>query len=324
MRGKKIRSCALLLSLVLLISACAANQPDEPKEPERPYVIAITKAMNSLHWLSVQEGMEHAADNFGVDLTVRWPKDEDNIDVQMQILEDVIKAKPDALAIAPCAPEIILQNYKKIQEAGISLFYMDEEPVAGAPAPYVGSDNYHAGELAACELAAALPDGAEVAVIGGDKHLTAHARRMQGFSDTVRGETSMTCTAEREVAGVSVEGGRDAMRQLLNEYPQISGVFCGSAMLVMGALEACEEAGRSDILLVGMDTQSDALSALEEGKLLAMVSQNGYEIGSETIRRISEELSGGQVPEYTYVDNDVITQDTAVSYMDAYMTEERT
>lgn len=304
-----------------MLSGCASEQKQE-KAQENKSVIAVTKAMDSLHWLSVADGMQKAAADYSIDLTILWPETEDDIDVQNQLVQDAIAAKPDAIALAPCDSANVWKYLTPMQENNIELFYMDEEPKSGVN-PYVGSDNYFSGKMAAQVLADALPATAKVAVIGGNQNQRAHFKRAHGFQDYTEQETDLVFTKIIEVSDSTLTGGRNAMRELLEQQPDIQGVFCASAMMVMGALEECQSQGREDIQLVGMDTQSDALTAVKNGSILAMVSQNGYDIGYTMIETIAKKLDGEQIQDATYVSNELITQKNVDAFLQEYVTEGR-
>lgn len=316
-----MKKTIILLISILLLSGCGQQQPEIKQEQKS--VVAIVKAMDSLHWLSVQDGMKKAASEYNIDLTILWPESEDDAEVQTGILEDAISSKPDVIAIAPCDSEGILQYVPKIYENGIQLFYMDEEAADSADIPYIGSDNYYAGEMAGEALAKAVSDGTQVAVIAGSQKQTAHSKRANGFRNYMEHKTSLQFLKICEVPDCTMSGGRAAMRQLLEQYPEIQGVFCSSAMMVMGAMEECRAERRKDIRLVGMDTQSDALAAVQNGDILAMVSQNGYEIGYRTISTIVQRLNGEEISKTTYVGNELITQSNAGRFLKEYVKEGR-
>lgn len=312
---------ALVMALVMALTGCGKQEVKQ--EAPQQTVIAIVKAMDSLHWLSVADGMQKAADDYHIDLTILWPETESEVAVQLHILEDAIASKPDAIALAPCDSDGARQYTQQINENGIELFYIDEEPAHGAEEPYVGSDNYLAGKMAAQALAEVLPEGAQVAVIGGSQKQRAHEKRVNGFRDYVEQETALQCVEIIEVPDCTLTGGRDAMQELLEQYPDIQGVFCASAMMVMGALEQCRTAAREDIKLVGMDTQSDALTAVKNGAIVAMVSQNGYDMGYTMIETIAAKLDGDEIPDTTYVENTLITQENVNTFLKEYVTEGR-
>lgn len=316
------RILAGLVAMMVLLTGCGTQAvQQETQQPKK--VVAILKAMDSLHWLSVKDGMQKAAKDNNIDLAIFWPESESNVAEQEQMIQDAVISKPDAVILAPCDSVGITKYTEQMKKQKIDVFYIDEEADDNEKIPYVGSDNYASGKMAAETLAKALPSGAQVAVIGGSQNQKAHHKRCSGFQDFIEQHTDLTVVDTAEVPGCTVAGGREAMEHLLQQYPNLQGVFCTSAMMTMGALEQCESQRRSDIKLVGMDTQSDALSAVKDGSLLAMVSQNGYDMGYYMIQTAIEELDGKEVPETTYIKNELITQDNVDTFLKEYVMEGR-
>ncbi len=316
----KRRVIAILAAIALLLAGCGTQ---EQEQQEKYSVCVVLKAMDSIHWMSVENGLEQAALDYDLDISVLWPSNESEVATQEAILSDVIESQPDAMAAALCDSESSQQYMQQAKEAGIQTLYIDEEALEDDGIPYVGSDNYNAGRMAAEELAAQLPAGASVAVISGNERQSSHINRVNGFRDYIENETDLQLVAVESVPDSTMSGGQQQMAALLAQYPDISGVFCSSAMIVMGAMQQCEDTARTDIKLVGMDTQSDALRAVQDGQILAMVGQNGYEIGYQTIAIIAAMLNGDSVPDTTYVENNLITQDNVESYLEEYLTEGR-
>lgn len=311
-----------LTALLFLLTGCGI-QPVQQETQNPKKVVAILKAMDSLHWLSVEDGMQKAAKDYQVDVTILWPETESDVEEQEQIIQDALLSKPDAVVLAPC-DSVGVQSYtKQMRKQKIDVFYIDEEADSSEDIPYVGSDNYGSGKMAAEALAKTLPTGAQVAVIGGSRNQKAHDKRIRGFQDFIEQHTDLTVVDTAEVPGCTQGGGREAMRSLLQQYPNLQGVFCTSAMMTMGALEQCEAEQRKDVKLVGMDTQSDALSAVQDGSLVAMVSQNGYDMGYRMIQTVVEQWDGKNVPKTTYVKNELITQKNVDTFLKEYVMEGR-
>jgi LacI family transcriptional regulator len=54
----------------------------------------------------------------------------------------------------------------------------------------------------------------------------------------------------------TVEGGRESTNQLIQEYPEITALFCFNDLVAIGALQSCEQLGRKvpdDLAIIGYD-----------------------------------------------------------------------
>lgn len=307
------RVAAIVLVMMLSLCGCGLAETQTGEDTRTIYV--ILKAMDSVHWMSVENGAEQAANDYGVSVNILYPEAEDVVRAQEVMIRDAIASKPDAIAVAPCDSGD-MEVLKQAEQNGVQAFYIDTAS-EDYDCPYIGSNNYRIGQMAAQELASQFDTG-EIAVIAGSFSQSTHEERIQGFRDYIQNHTKLTvCTVKENPSSGDIES-IQSMRDILEEHPKVKGVFCTSAMMVLGALQERNEQGRSDILLVGVDTQSEALLAVEQGEILAMIGQDGYQIGYQTIRTIVQALDGEPVEDMIYVDNDLITQENVAEYLADY------
>ncbi|MGN1031217.1 MAG: sugar ABC transporter substrate-binding protein [Butyricicoccaceae bacterium] len=306
---------ALLLVVPVLLSGCT-GRTEQPAEKRT--ICVVLKALDSVHWLSVEDGLKQAANDYGVSVNILWPKNENDITAQTIMIEDIIDSQPDAIAVAPCNSGQI-DVMQDAVDAGIPCFYIDTRSEQ-FDFPYIGSDNRNIGELAARTLSEQLDSG-KVAVIMGNRKQSSHTERLEGFQTYLEENTDLELCAVKESPKSNSAEAMQCMQELLEEHPDLKGVFCTSAMMVMGAVQQRDNLGYSGIELVGVDTQSDAMTCVKDGRILALIGQNGYQIGYQTIRTIVQSLDGQAIRQENYVENPVITQENVDRYMEEYLTE---
>ena len=121
-----------------------------------------------------------------------------------------------------------------------------DEDVPGARGPKVFADNEGGGSLAAQHLLSA--GHRNLAYIGGPRGLMSARERAQGFRKVVR--ESAAGAAACEVFGeYTAAHGHVAMTSILDERPQVTGVFAASDEILIGMLEVLRDRG----LAVGRD-----------------------------------------------------------------------
>ena len=104
--------------------------------------------------------------------------------------------------------------------------------------------------------------------------------------------------------------------EILVKYPDLNGIMATSAVTALGLSEATE--GR-EISIVSVDAQEDALKAVQDGRIVALGAQSGYQIGYETIRYIVKDLEGEGTGEDEILDSQVLTTEN----IDAYIKEDK-
>ncbi|WP_318606468.1 sugar ABC transporter substrate-binding protein [Mitsuokella jalaludinii] len=299
--------------LALLVGTAVILLPlqDAQEEMSRPaYTVGVVlKAMDSEHWLAVRSSMQKAAEENHIRLIVMTPENEAAYGEQDQIIEDLLQEGIDALIVSPVNIHHTAQWVEEAQQRGIPLLTIDEK-LPGIP--YVGSDNYRIGQMAAEEMASRLPAGASVGIIAGSANQDAHIKRTAGFRDYLRDHTDL------RLAAVAAEDTkyRQAAREsadMLKQHPDIRGFFVTSAVMTLGVIDTTEP-DQPRIHIIGVDTQNDALAALRLGRIDAMISQDGHESGKMAIDLIVKELQGEGIDGDHFISNEVITKGDADAY----------
>lgn len=281
-----------------------------PPLPQEYKVGVVLKAMDSEHWLAVRSSMEKAARENNMRLIVMAPENEAAYQEQEQIVRDLLGAEVDALVVAPVDIDRADVYAGMAAERGVPLLTIDEKI---ADVPYIGADNYAIGQMAAAYMAERLPAGSAVGILAGVGRQDAHRRRVAGFRDYVREHGGLHIAAVVMDAVQYREAARQTDR-MCAEHPDLAGLFATSAIMSLGAVETLS--GRTDPpVLVGVDTQNDALRALRDGRMDAIISQDGNDTGRMTIEMVRDALATRTIPADTYVNSALITAANAEDYL---------
>ncbi|MBR0288880.1 MAG: substrate-binding domain-containing protein [Selenomonadaceae bacterium] len=299
-----------MLAMLLIAVVSYSLQKSEENFLPRRTIGVVLKAMDSEHWLSVRSGMTEAAQKYNMRLIVITAENETAFDEQNKIISDLLANDIDALIVAPTNINHTKEFVDAAREKNIPVFSIDEE-IDGII--YIGSNNYAIGEKAARFMAENLPEGSVVSVISGSANQMAHIQRTAGFVEYIEKKSSLkigtTMTAETQY--------RQAMRQaekLFRERPNTQGIFVTSAIMTLGVIEATEKNFRT-VTIVGVDTQNDAIMAVKNGKINALISQDGHESGKLAIEVVAAHLKNQPVQKNNFIANELITADNAEHFL---------
>lgn len=277
------------LLFFIIFASCAPKE--EVLQEEHSYLIGvITKSRDSEYWMSVCSGIEKAATDYHVSVIILSPDTETNKKLQKKMIYDLIDKGIDALAISPIDSYDAEDYVSYAKEKEIPIFAYDTE-IVGMAIPYIGINNKKAGYNLAKSMAKQLNNKGRVGIISGDLAQTAHKKRIEGFQQYMKQHTNI------EIA--FIESGYSNLRlpeqeisKLLKKNKDISGIFATSAVTALGIVEYIKE---QPIKVVTVDAQNDALEAVKNGKISALVLQSGFDIGYETIQYIvkNREIKGG-------------------------------
>jgi len=305
MKKRSVKRIALLMGMLLvaLISGSGCAQSTMIEEDTRFSIGVVLKAADREHWQGIRSGMENAAKEQNVTLTLLYPQDEWAEDEQRVMIQDLLESDIDAMIVSPCNSTDTGWFVDLAQEKNIALFTADTRSLDRV-IPYIGIDNEEVGRLAARYLHTHLPAGAKIALLAGADKQGQTLDRIASFKAELGFlESELQVTVVKEIKRFS-----DALhetKQLLGEG--ISGIFCCSAVMGLGAAAAEQELGLDDDLcIVTIDSQTDAIKAVQRGTVDALITQSGYEVGEIAVKTVVKYLEGGSL-DNVYIPCEVLT-----------------
>lgn len=302
----------LALALALLLCGCAAGEP--VTEDVRYTVGVLLKSMQHQHWMDVRAGVLDAAKAENVEVILLYPQEESAVEEQREMFHDLVAAQPDAILLAPCDSTDCAPLAAEAEQAGIALLALDTR-AEDVSLPYIGADNYQVGRLAAQRLAEVLDGAGKTAVIAGVAEQAAHKERIAGFQDALAEYDRMEVTAVVH-ADSDFMLAMERTAELMEAHPDLGGIFCTSAVMALGCVE--QQSGAFYAVspaVVAVDTQDDALNALQNGRLEGLVSQDGYEAGYQAVRQAVRLLEGNPIADNTYITTELLTRSTVDEFM---------
>lgn len=314
------RLAALLLAACLLPGLCGCYG-DLREESSYTYTLGVVlKTQDAEHWKEIRSGMEHAANERGVRLILQYPSDETAEGEQDVMLRDMAGQPIDALLFAPCNSYDTAWLADLTAEAGIPLFTVDTAAFDTA-LPYIGSDNRHIGQMAYEYLLDTLEPGASIGIITGTPQQASLSDRVSSMQEACARDGVLTVARTDSDCNSYKEAYAAAWEQMRSTH--VSAIFCTSGVLGLGAVSAKEDLRRTDVRIIAVDTQDDALNAVQTGRLDALITQDGYDIGYQAVAAACDALAGAPVSDGLYMENELLTKGNISAFLQARGGEER-
>ena len=261
----------------------------------------IMKTLSNPFYITMQEGIEEVAKQYGYDTVVQAPELESDCEKQMQIMENLITQQVDAIILTPNGSTELVPAIKKANDADIpviiidSRIYQDALDAADAHIEcFIGSDNYYGGQLAAEKMAEKLGGSGEVAVLEGVAGQEVSVQRVGGFVDRAK-ELGLEVVASQP-ADWDQGQGYTVAQNILQSNPDLNGLFGASDLMALGGIKAIEDAGLSDqVTVIGFDANDDAKTAISEGRMYGSIAQSPDEMGRQAVEVFKTLSEGGTV-----------------------------
>ncbi|XWX05601.1 substrate-binding domain-containing protein (plasmid) [Aggregatilineales bacterium SYSU G02658] len=275
---------------------------------------ALTKNLSNEFFLTMIEGYEMAAADFGIEIVTGSTPTEDAAAEQLAILEGWLNEGGfDGFAVTPFRATSLNSALVTATERGIPIVNLDELIPADAQggidiAAQVASNNVRAGEVAAQLVLGLVESGAEVAVIEGAPGTSSSIDRVTGF--TVTAAAGGLNVVASQTANWDRAQAFNVASNILQANPNVKAIFAANDGMGLGAVEAIEAAGLGgQVIVVSVDAIPEALAAVREGRLAGTVAQFPDEMAYLAIEALIKVIEGRPVAPFIESPVVVITQD---------------
>lgn len=296
-----MRTTVLFFSAILVLPSCGKDTPDsDGASAEYRYRLGLAISMDTTtpFFTSLLEGAEESALRLNADVITLSAGEDASLQSE-QILElaglgvDVLLLNPVSDAVVPALEAVSAMN--------IPVLTIDRSVHSESVVCHIASNNRAGGKMAGDYLAESLHRSGRVVEIRGTPGSSAAIERGHGFRDAMESFPAIEIVVSFD-ADFSRAQARDRFAEILEEHSSIDAVFAHNDEMILGAAQAARQAGRSDILFVGFDAIDEAVTAVEEGRLLATVAQKPAEMGRLGVETAVQFLSGRPVPDSITVD----------------------
>lgn len=326
-----LRPVALLL--LALVAGCDGNQrsaaavtagPASPTSAAKPSVASrsgkkvalVMKTLTNPFFIEVERGARRAEKELGFKLVVKAASEETSIEQQIQIVDDLIRDRVDAIVIAPGDSQRLVPVLKRAQAANIAVVNIDNrlDPASVkaegmTPVPFVSVDNERASFQAAKFVADQIRQPSEVLLIEGIRSADNAQQRAAG---TVRAlaENRNIRIVGKVSANWKIDEGYAVTKQAFAAHPRIAAVFSGNDMMALGAIRYLADSGLRNVRVASYDAIDDAKAAVRAGTMTVTVDQQAAEQGYQGAIIAIRTLEGQTVAQSLMVDTRLITADS--------------
>ncbi|MFK3823631.1 sugar ABC transporter substrate-binding protein [Pseudomonas yamanorum] len=279
----KLPFAGRLLAVAVLAAASAAlplSSVFAAETAAKPKVGLVMKSLANEFFVTMQDGAksyqkEHAAD---FDMITNGIKNETDTSAQIDIVNQMILAKVNAIVIAPADSKALVTVLKKASDAGIKVVNIDNrlDPQVlkskNLDIPFVGPDNRKGSKLVGDYLAKQLAAGDKVGIIEGVPTTTNAQQRTAGYKDAM--DAAGMKIVSTQSGNWEIDQGQKVASAMLSEYPDLKALLAGNDNMALGAVSAVRAAGKAGkVLVVGYDNIEAIKPMLQDGRVLATADQ---------------------------------------------------
>jgi ribose transport system substrate-binding protein len=313
MLSKRAFLTASAIALAIVLGACAkSSEPTTPASPEAATAAGATSAamnagggksigvsiqdLQAQFYVAMEKGMKDEANKYGYVISFTDANRDQN--KQTSQVEDFLSKHVDVIILTPVDSKAVGPAIVEANNAKVPVFTADIASSAskGVVISHIASDNIQGGRVAADLMCKALNGTGTVAIID-QPEVTSVQDRVKGFKDELAAKCPNVKIVADQTAGGDQARATTVMDNLLQTYPNVSGVFGINDNSALGALSSVKSAGKlGTIKIVGYDATPNAVTKIDLGQMVGDPEQHPDQIGKLTIDAIHDYFNGKTPP----------------------------
>jgi ribose transport system substrate-binding protein len=273
----------------------------------------VMKTLTNPFFIEMEKGARRAEKDLGIALTVKTAAQETSIEQQIQLVNDLITAKVEAIVIAPGDSLSLIPALKKAADAGIKIINIDNrldpdalKQIGLNGVPFLGVDNeagaYKAGQF----LTSKISVPTQAAILEGIRSADNARQRMEGARRALS-ENKQVRVVASETANWKIDEAYAVSKALFTKHPDVKLLFAANDMMALGASKYLQESGKLDVKVVGFDALSEALTEIKAGRIAATIDQQAAEQGYQGVAMAVRLVTGESVSPVTLIETRLIT-----------------
>ncbi|MDR2021417.1 MAG: sugar ABC transporter substrate-binding protein [Treponema sp.] len=253
------------------------------------------------------------------EFTLDFQDAQEDVVKQQDQVNNLISRGAKALVVVPVNTSAMAPITKAAQDAKIPLVYVNRNPFGEGSVPsnvfYVGSQEIIAGQLQMEAMGKVLGGSGGVAILMGKLDNEGAILRTQGNEDTIKAKFPNIRVLAKETGNWQRDQGMSLTENWITTYgSNLKGILGNNDEMALGAIEALKAAGRTDVVVMGVDRIPDAITAVKNGSMAATVLQDAAGQGRGAAEAAYKALKGQSQDSITWVPFVLIDKNNIAQY----------
>ena len=287
-----------VLKKILMIAVIMIINTDTAKAGNLDIAVLINNIANP-YWQVINQGIEDSAKELNINIHVQSLSSDGAAEQQLNQCETSLLKQPKALIFAAVNGVNLGSCLKKAHEQNILLIDLDgnmDQELAkdmGVKIAFsVASNNYDLGKKAAEYID---DKSGKVLIIEGIEGSEPSKLRVNGFKENIN----------ENIKIVSLQSGKwdrlraaDITNNVMMSHPDLKIIFACNDTMALGAVEALRSKNINNVMVVGVDGTSDAVKAINSGKLDASIAQLPYLMAKQAVEKTYNHINNNKEYEF--------------------------
>jgi ribose transport system substrate-binding protein len=264
----------------------------------------VAADMSSTFYQTMKCGAQEAAREQHINLD--WQGDAQwGIQQQMPIFQAMVEKHPTGMVLAPTDPNALIEPVKELMSKGVPVVTVDGSLAQPVEVQNIRTNNTTAGAGAADALGQAIGGDGKIAIVALDPGVPANQERVDGFAKEIKSKYPKITLLPTQYSGTNQTKAAQQVAAMIQANPDLKGVYTTFSDASNGAASAILAANkRGTIKLVAYDADPQEVRDLKEGVFDALVVQNPYSEGFDSVtlvvKVLRHQVDKSSVPHQAY------------------------
>jgi ABC-type sugar transport system substrate-binding protein len=310
---------AVTATALVLLAGCSSGSSDSGSGsgPAGPATVAaVIKGLDNPFFQSMELGLKDQGTTAGITPTVQAATSITDTTGQADKLTALAGQDFSCYIVNPISGTNLVQGIAQLAAKKKTIVNIDSpvDPAAAkaanaTPATYIGTNNTSAGEKAGAQMVSIVPANAKVAAIGGIAGDVTSGARIDGFTKGITGKLQLVQTV---AANWERQEALTQATNIMRAHPDLAGFFVANDDMGLGVAQAIANAGKTGkIHVISVDGNKDALTAVKNGGIDAVVAQYPYAIGLMGMEACQAAAAGKTLPANVEAPVQLVTKENA-------------
>ena len=221
---------------------------------------------------------------------------DDDAAAQLQLFEAAVNDKAVAIVCDNAGADASIEAVRMANDAGIPVFLIDREiNESGLAIAQIVADNAQGAAAIAEKWVEAMDYSGKYAELLGLESDTNCWVRSENYHAVID-QYDFEMVSQQSANWDQTEA-YSKTEAILQANPDIAGIICGNDTMACGATQACIDAGRTDIKIIGLDGSDEAAAYIKDGKMVGTALQQIAAITELAIEQADAYIKNGTKPE---------------------------
>lgn len=217
---------------------------------------------------------------------------DDDAAKQLEYFEAAITDGAAAIICDNAGADASVEAVQKAKDAGIPTFLIDREiNESGIAISQIVADNAQGAAAIAEKWVEAMDYEGKYAELLGLESDTNCQVRSDNYHAVIDEYDTLEMVAQQSANWDQTEA-YEKTEAILQANPEITGIICGNDTMACGATQACIDAGRDDIKIIGLDGSDEAAAYIKDGKMVGTALQQIAKITEMAVEQADAYLKG--------------------------------